>query len=236
MGEPWCWFGGNSRTLPGVCLIFLMLKAARGDVRPCQASLGFVKCLQFSFTHSPRPNSPSSQGEAFILFVERKHPQLFDHRGDAHNRQQEFQAAPSVPTSARSRDGSRGRRPRVVRSYRSKEDVWARSRRKNVPKRVLDDLLAAWRSGTERMTPAEYGAVFVGAQVTGSYVKTGLEGSSSRELRRDKGQSRAWVMDEVACATLGELGFGTSVSGKRKVFLGCAHESGGRLVEYAGRD
>lgn len=100
-----------------------------------------------------------------MLFVERMHPQLFDHRG-------ECQVPSGVPTSACSSGGggggggSEGKKSRVIRSYRSKEDLWARSRRKNVPRRVLEDLLAAWRAGTGGMTPAEYGAAFVGEQVT----------------------------------------------------------------------
>lgn len=52
--------------------------------------------------------------------------------------------------------------PTVIRRYRSKEESWARARRKNVPKRVLEDLLAAWRERENGLTPAEYGAAFVG--------------------------------------------------------------------------
>eukprot|EP00903_Cladosiphon_okamuranus_P015423 g14246.t1 len=111
-----------------------------------------------NFSGDPR------EGDAFLLFVERRHPQLFDHRG-------ECQVAPGVPASARNSGsggggggGSGGKNFRIVRSYRSKEDFWARSRRKNVPKRVLEDLLAVWRAGTEGMTPAEYGAAFIGDQ------------------------------------------------------------------------
>lgn len=90
--------------------------------------------------------------------MERQRPHLFDHRGEAHDDQQEARGGDD--------DGSRGGKAfRVVRSYRTKEDVWARSRRKNVSQRVLEELLATWRAGTGGMTPAEFGAAFIGEQV-----------------------------------------------------------------------
>lgn len=53
--------------------------------------------------------------------------------------------------------------PPVVWRYLSEEENHARRRGKNIPTRVLDELLEAWRGKGEGMTPAEYGAAFVGA-------------------------------------------------------------------------
>lgn len=50
----------------------------------------------------------------------------------------------------------------VVRRYRTEEVTRERARRQTVPSRALGELLEAWRSGQEGMTPAEYGATFIG--------------------------------------------------------------------------
>lgn len=116
------------------------------------------------------------------------------------NGHQEFRVTPGAPISAQPDNatggapggcggGSGGKTPSVVRSYRSKEDVWARSRRKNVPKRVLEDLLAAWRAGMGGMTPAEYGAAFIGPQVT-----SGVHAKARRWCEAN-GRRLSWEMD-----------------------------------------
>lgn len=133
-------------------------------------------------THTPRspgdpPSTPADpksfrlQGDAFILFVDRMRPDLFEGRGEGAegegSNQEQLQesaglaASPPRPYPAAG-GGERRAKPRLVRSYRSREEAWARSRRRKVPTRILEDLLAAWRAGTEGLTPAEYGAAFVG--------------------------------------------------------------------------
>jgi len=97
-------------------------------------------------------------------------PHLFDSRvggaeGKGSNQEQLHESSgltSSPPDPYLGGGGKPAAKPRLVRSYRNREEAWARSRRRKVPTRILEDLLAAWRAGTEGLTPAEYGAAFVG--------------------------------------------------------------------------
>ncbi|CAN0001882.1 unnamed protein product, partial [Scytosiphon promiscuus] len=128
--------------------------------------------------------------DAFVLFVERKKPQYFDSRRpertkdtDANNTgiddpdfpqpaegaQQSL--SPGDPSLTFGGTARIGHPSAVVRRYRSKEDSWARARRKNIPNRVLKDLLAAWRKEENGLTPAEYGAAVVGPFQRASFLE-----------------------------------------------------------------
>ncbi len=125
-------------------------------------------------------------------------PHLFDSRGggaegNGSNRKQLQESAglaassprPYLATAAAAAGGGGGKRakPWLIRSYRSREEAWARSRRRKVPTRILEDLLAAWRAGTEGLTPAEYGAAFVGHPevMRGGGGRGGEEGEKEEE-------------------------------------------------------
>ena len=143
-------------------------------------------------TESPAPSPFSSkpvdsfflvQRDAFVLFVERMRPRLFESWGGAQGQASAGLGTTSPrPYLATARGGAGGdekrAKPRVVRSYRSEEESWARSRRMKVPARILEELLAAWRAGTEGLTPAEYGAAFIGQP----------EVTWSKERRRRRGE------------------------------------------------
>lgn len=112
-----------------------------------------------------RMTTRRSQGDAFALFVERKLPRLFSNK-------KEVQGALDISIVMRSKvyatagagywSTMAGDNPAVVGVNRSDEENRGRWRRKNVPTRGLDDLLEAWKGRREGMTPAEYGAAFVG--------------------------------------------------------------------------
>lgn len=118
------------------------------------------------------------QRDAFVLFVERMQPRFFDSskreraKDDAADNIAVHDVGFPSPSGAQeplafnsslSSGGTSVMHPSgVVRRYRSTEDSWARARRKSVPVRVLEDLLAAWKKRESGLTPAEYGSAFVG--------------------------------------------------------------------------
>ncbi|CAM9568260.1 unnamed protein product, partial [Ectocarpus sp. 13 AM-2016] len=129
----------------------------------------------------------SRERDAFILFVERKQPDLLDNNNNINNKNYGrnpyvgtgdqttlalgrpiSSPSPKRPDVGGGGGGSGGRvaapptTAAVVRRYRTQEATWERARLQIVPSRALGELLEAWRSGHEGMTPAEYGAAFIG--------------------------------------------------------------------------
>ncbi|CAN0265408.1 unnamed protein product, partial [Pylaiella littoralis] len=148
------------------------------EERGMEAMDSIQNFLSVNFPDVPR------EGDAFALFAERKLPRLLNNNTTStttitKNNSPEAQAALDRSISVRfdnaAADAERpapgaGADPPVVRLYRSDEENSARRRRKNVPTRILDDLLEAWRGGEEGMTPAEYGAAFVGPPERASFL------------------------------------------------------------------
>ncbi|CBN73991.1 hypothetical protein Esi_0009_0176 [Ectocarpus siliculosus] len=136
----------------------------------------------------------SRERDAFILFVERKQPDLLDNNNNINNKNYGRNpdvgvgdqtkpalgrpiSSPSPKRPAAGGGGGGGGRvaappttATVVRRYRTQEATWERARRQTVPSRALGELLEAWRSGQEGMTPAEYGAAFIGPPKRASFL------------------------------------------------------------------